>query len=136
MTIIIGGETGGQHSGQKSPGLGMAPTGLIGAPSASVSPQIAASPSEPQPLPLPDPDSDNAVASGPVAPRPYGTPVPGGVLIGADISMQIRVRSPGTAPMTSVPNCRHRLQVTHMKQRRNSLRTIPAIVPACWRELG
>ena len=27
----------------------------------------------------------------PVAPRPYGTPVPGGVLIGADISMQIRV---------------------------------------------
>ena len=89
---------GGQHSGQRAPGLGdptstpmlgMAPTGLVGAPSALVSPQMAAAlgPLEPES----EPDSDNAVASAPIAPRPYGTPVPGGVLIGADISMQIRV---------------------------------------------
>ena len=100
VTIIIGGDMGGQHSGQRYPGLGdststpmlgMAPTGLVGAPSALVSPQIAAA-LGPESEPSADPDSDNAVASAPIAPRPYGTPVPGGVLIGADISMQIRVQ--------------------------------------------
>ena len=117
MTIIIGGETGGQHSGQKASGLGdpasapmlgMAPTGLVGAPSALISPEIAAGfgPSEAEPPP--DQDSDNAVASGPVVPRPYGTPVPGGVLIGADISMQIRVCSPGEA-LTPMQYCIQRL---------------------------
>ena len=60
VTIIIGGETGGQHSGQKAPGLGdptsapmlgMAPTGLVGAPSALISPEIAVGlgPSESEP---------------------------------------------------------------------------------------
>ena len=89
---------GGQHSGQgdlasgvptPAPTLGMAPTGLVGAPAGGMSPQMTAGPDPPDP----DPESDDAVASAPIAPRPYGTPVPGGVLVGADISMQIRVRN-------------------------------------------
>ncbi len=130
MTIIIGGETGGQHSGQKAPGLGdptsapmlgMAPTGLVGAPSALISPEIAVGLGPSESEPPPEQDSDNAVASGPVAPRPYGTPVPGGVLIGADISMQIRVCSPGLASVIYGQQCRHCLHVAHVTQRRDGL---------------
>jgi len=102
VTIIIGGDTGAQHSGHgdvglgdptSAPMLGMAPSGLVNAPAGLVSPQITAALAP----------SSSAVANPPLPPRPYGMPVPGGVLIGADISMQIRVRNACCSPSQSPP---------------------------------
>ena len=90
VNVIIGGDTEPQRQGDwvdnpapgnpvAAPMLSAMPAGYASAPAGLVSPQVGADP--------------------PIAPRPYGTPVPGGVLIGADISMQIRVRGCRAAPL-------------------------------------
>ena len=89
VNVIIGGDTEPQRQGDwvdnpapgnpvAAPMLSAMPAGYASAPAGLMSPQVGADP--------------------PIAPRPYGTPVPGGVLIGADISMQIRVRGCYIAP--------------------------------------
>lgn len=100
VTVIIGGNTASsQRSGQDSwalgdpssaPMLAMAPSRLAAAPAGLV-PQLSAG--------VAAPGDTNATANQHPPPRPYGTPVPGGVLIGADISMQIRVRTLALPPL-------------------------------------
>ena len=101
VNVIIGGDTEPQRQGDwvdnpapgnpvAAPMLSAMPAGYASAPAGLVSPQVGADP--------------------PIAPRPYGTPVPGGVLIGADISMQIRVRGCCIAPLCAplwAASCSH-----------------------------
>lgn len=93
VNVIIGGDTEPQRQGDRgdypalgnpvaAPMLSAMPVGYASAPAGLVSPQMVGG----------QKPADAGMANPPIAPRPYGTPVPGGVLIGADISMQIRVR--------------------------------------------
>ena len=91
-TIIIGGDTRAQHPTQASPSWGEPSyPPMLSMAQVWSSASAAAAPGLLSPQLVPGMNPADAAAA-PMVPRPYGTPVPGGILIGADISMQIRVR--------------------------------------------